>query len=250
MVFLYLEEGVRISLENYTLILPSISVGNVGQLAVDLLLNNLEVKPVAYVHHPCFLPIVGADPFDPQSTRMATSCQLFECKDKQLAILQNRSPLIPGKVAEYRTFLVNFIKEQKIKRTVLLCSSFSQFFTIEDIRGVPMHYLSSSSLSSEEFSSFNWKKFSLPDKVDPNETVPIPGGGIAKSFLEDCEREGIPLAVLILVCSEGDNYPEAFQMVERLNEWLNLIQVDSTNKWKMPISWTLPYGSGAPKTVY
>ncbi|GIX86504.1 proteasome assembly chaperone 2 [Caerostris extrusa] len=116
---------------------------------------------------------------------------------------------------------------------------------------VPAHFLSSSSFSdTETLVNLQWKKFALHPKINPKETSSIPGGGIAKFLLEDCEKEGIPFVILILVCSEGNNYPEAFQMVERLNDWLNLKQKEDSSNWKMPISWTLPYGNAAPKTIY
>ncbi|KAF8766725.1 XK-related protein 6 like protein [Argiope bruennichi] len=45
---------------------------------------------------------------------------------------------------------------------------------------------SSQSFLERKFSQLSWKKFALPAKVDPSETSAIPGGGIAKSLLEDC----------------------------------------------------------------
>ena len=39
-------------------------MGNVGQLAVDLLINSLQLKRVGYLHHPGLLPLVGNDAFD------------------------------------------------------------------------------------------------------------------------------------------------------------------------------------------
>lgn len=48
--------------------------------------------------------------------------------------------------------------------------------------------------------------------------------------------EDLPLAVLLLFCSEGDNIPDAFTLVNRLNDWLHLLvtpvsgkRVDSLN---------------------
>ena len=43
---------------------PSISVGNVGQLTADLLINTLELSRVGYVQDPTILPLVGNDAFD------------------------------------------------------------------------------------------------------------------------------------------------------------------------------------------
>lgn len=35
--------------------------------------------------------------------------------------------------------------------------------------------------------------------------------------------EDVPLAVLLLFCSEGDNIPDAFTLINRLNDWLHLL---------------------------
>lgn len=35
--------------------------------------------------------------------------------------------------------------------------------------------------------------------------------------------EDLPLAVLLLFCSEGDNIPDAFTLINRLNDWLHLL---------------------------
>lgn len=35
--------------------------------------------------------------------------------------------------------------------------------------------------------------------------------------------EDLPLAVLLLFCSEGDNIPDAFTLVNHLNDWLHLL---------------------------
>ena len=43
---------------------PSISVGNVGQLTVDLLVNTLQLPRVGYLNDPAILPLVGNDAFD------------------------------------------------------------------------------------------------------------------------------------------------------------------------------------------
>ncbi|XP_054710873.1 proteasome assembly chaperone 2-like [Uloborus diversus] len=247
------DENKQPIFEDYIFILPSISVGNVGQLAVDLLLNNLEVKHVAFIEEPSILPIVGPDPFDPESTKLATSCELFQFEEKKLLIMQQRAPIIPEEISRYKDFITNFIKSHKFKKTVLLSSSFSQFFTAENLQGVPIHYLLTSTVREEEkqFENISWRKFQLPQNVDPTETSLIPGGGIAAKLLKDCEEQQVPLVVLILVCSEGNNYPEALQMVKSINQWLQLKQTkDSEEVWKIPISWALPYGSDAPHTMF
>lgn len=250
--FVFWEQSSPMNLEGYTLILPSISVGNVGQLAVDLLLNNLNVKKAAYIHHPSIIPMVGVDPFKSECSDLTTSCQLYVCEEKKFAIIQHRAPLITAKIHSYITFMTSFIKDQKIKRTILLASSFSEFFTIDDLNGVPIHYLTTTCDTDtiDAFKALGWKEFSLSSKVVSSEFSTIPGGGISKHLLENCEKEAIPLVALILICSEGNNYPEAFQTIECLNKWLSLKEDMAADKWQAPISWKLPFGSAAPKTLY
>lgn len=40
--------------------------------------------------------------------------------------------------------------------------------------------------------------------------------------LHSC-KEDLPLAVLLLFCSEGDNIPDAFAVANHLNDWLHLL---------------------------
>lgn len=41
---------------------PAISIGNVGQLAMDLVLSNVEVEYIGALDHSALLPVAGADP--------------------------------------------------------------------------------------------------------------------------------------------------------------------------------------------
>ena len=49
------------ALHSLPLILPSVSVGNVGQLAVDALIASFSAVKVGYLRTPHILPIVAAD---------------------------------------------------------------------------------------------------------------------------------------------------------------------------------------------
>lgn len=42
-------------------------------------------------------------------------------------------------------------------------------------------------------------------------------------FCCSCSK-GIQMAVLLKFCSEGDNIPDAFALVNYLNEWLQLVK--------------------------
>ena len=42
------------------LLQPCVSVGNVAQLAVDLLINTLSLSRAGHLHHPSILPLAGS----------------------------------------------------------------------------------------------------------------------------------------------------------------------------------------------
>lgn len=91
---------------------PSISVGNVGQLAVDLMINTLKLPRVGYLSDPAVLPLIGNDAFDHtqpaghlhtsaegtlcdyfMSSSLLTHSVVYASKELQLAIVQFRAPI-------------------------------------------------------------------------------------------------------------------------------------------------------------
>uniref|UniRef100_A0A1A8V074 Proteasome (Prosome, macropain) assembly chaperone 2 n=1 Tax=Nothobranchius furzeri TaxID=105023 RepID=A0A1A8V074_NOTFU len=49
---------------------------------------------------------------------------------------------------------------------------------------------------------------------------------------------------------KGDNIPDAFALVNHLNDWLHLLDtLGSECKWKIPTSWNLPFGTGIPPAL-
>ena len=68
---------------------PAISVGNVGQLACDLLIATLDVEKVGYFCSPCFLPIVGNNPFASslQAENSNTPCLSSEGRSCYLVLI-------------------------------------------------------------------------------------------------------------------------------------------------------------------
>ena len=69
-----------IALYYYVIIIfqPAVSVGNVGQLAVDMVISTLWMERIGYIYHDSILPLVGNDPFahpESVSCKIVTSCE-------------------------------------------------------------------------------------------------------------------------------------------------------------------------------
>ena len=94
------ERGVSLTgLEGHSLVMACVSVGNVGQLAVDVLLASLQaagqLSLLSQLHHPAVIPVVGADPIQAGSG-LTCGLQLYQAVQHKLLILQVRSGLLPG----------------------------------------------------------------------------------------------------------------------------------------------------------
>ena len=116
-----LQEGLNVA--GYTLILPSVAVGNVGQLSVDLLIATLGLRRAGRIFDTSFIPLVGADPYDETSEDICTSVDLYVLHEKRIVALQIRSPLVK-RPSKFFHEILNFVTDQKIAKVGIAFQSF------------------------------------------------------------------------------------------------------------------------------
>ncbi|XP_046488655.1 proteasome assembly chaperone 2 [Neodiprion pinetum] len=244
-----------IDLTGYTLIIPSVAVGNVGQLAVDLFISSLSAKRIGYVWDSAFIPIVGPDPYNENSSALCTAVDLFCSTDKRVLLIQIRSPLSKKPFLFFKK-LQNFITEKHIAKVIILTSSYSHEKRDQQIRTIPLRYIASPEIKSEfgaMFDSLNWTH--LESKIDEygrSEVLAIPGGGFAKNLYDVFVENHIPCAVLLRFCSEGDNIPDAMELANYLNQWLELFSKDASGNLliRKPSSWRFLFGNDPPLEMF
>lgn len=54
---------------------PAVSVGNAGQLAVDLLITKIKPQKCGLIWHSAVLPMVGGDPYSSSQAALTTSAE-------------------------------------------------------------------------------------------------------------------------------------------------------------------------------
>lgn len=260
----------------YSLVVAAVSVGNVGQLAADLIVSTLEMTNVGYIYDESILPVVGNNPYSAvshSSCSLVTGCEVYECTEKQLVVVLQRTPFVKGKRSGFRKRLVKWIKEHNFNQVVILTSSFSHERLDSQLDGSQFRFLTSPSMESTIGDLFRnklkWKQLerrpsfpAAPSGVENNNNdqtgvVYIPGGGIAKTLFTDCCSLDMNVIVLLLFCAEGDNAWHAKHLVTLLNQWLALVPISSnseyqqtTGNWKIPPSWRLTFGSTFDPTLY
>lgn len=233
-------------LSGYTLIVPSVAVGNVGQLVCDLLISSLKMTKTATVYSPAFIPVLGYDPYDLTSTSLSGSCDLYQCNTNSLLVLQLRAPLVYKYAKTFLSEIVERFKSKGIKDIVVLTSSFAH--EKKHILTSPFRYVANNVCPhSSKITGLNW----LQHESLENGVV-IPGGGFGAMLYELCEEQSMPCLILYKYCSEGDNIPDAYEMIHYLNSILPVFgsNTDLVKQLVQPVSWKLLYGRPPPQDIY
>ncbi|KAG5265179.1 hypothetical protein AALO_G00262240 [Alosa alosa] len=255
-------DETRPSFKSYTLILPAISVGNVGQLAADLIISTLQLQKIGYFHTDGLIPMVGNNPYATSAENandLSTNAEVYCSKDLKLTVLQIRAPILQTKIKQFRKSIVSWIKSSGFSKTVLLSSSHAYQRDDQQLEGTPLRYLLSPALQQEagpRIKELEWREMekvcAFPGISDSEQRLFIPGGGITKGLYTDCCNEDIPMAVVLMFCSEGDNIPDAFALGNYLNDWLHLLSksAQGSPQWNIPPSWKLLFGGGIPPAIF
>jgi len=156
-----------VNFEGNTLVLPSLSIGNVGQLAIDLIVSTLSLPRVGYLDNPHVLPIVGNDSLDGKNGHLALNLEVFKAPSSNVTFLQQRAPVIKGRNALYAESLINWIKESRFKEVILLFSTDASHRVDLQLTGSQLRYLQTDSFQSDIIQKLGWLQLENISKETP-----------------------------------------------------------------------------------
>ncbi|CAN6286704.1 unnamed protein product [Urochloa humidicola] len=275
-------EGESFSASCPTLIMPALSIGNVGQLAVDLLISSARARRVAYLDEPSVLPCAGNDAFGPDAVGdLALALEAYESTSHRLAFIQQRSPVITGMMVSFAKNVADFIKNIGKNHIVILSSLDSGKRRVIDASSdMQVYYLSSCNEdgSDPEYEKLGWKKL---EEYDPSHkrwsclTGLVESGVFTEDMGEDtdemtindyyaslpfaalfsaCKAKGLKVSCVLCYCSEGDNMPESFQLAEAVCKLLGhgpeKFHGNGSNGWIVPLSWKSVYGPPPDMSIF
>jgi proteasome assembly chaperone 2 len=254
--------GDRAAFAGKTLVLPAVGHGNVGQLAVDLMIQTLVVDRLASgqsrlgcLDHPSVLPCVGTDAFAPigggspraratdeggsQSKVLATALELHgdERVCPGAVFLQLRGDVCVGASKKFANDLASFIESCAFAEVVIAASlpSTAQGAASETVGGTWFRHARGFFSAKETFELATDDRWSRAD-VPPIEPDSIPGPGPDKkqnaatsllppwSLLRAVTRVSPKrdASCLVAVCSEGDNSDDAARAASTLVRFLGI----------------------------
>jgi len=221
---------------NNTIILPALSVGNIGQLTIDLLISTFSFEKVGYLESKFVLCVTGNGAHhDPKD--LVTNLEVYQKKDSNITLLQQRGPIIKKNSKSFSQSLINWIQNNNFQHIILLESAEASFRLDTQITGSQLRFISTKTINNQ-LSWLHLEKESF-DVFVRRETF-------TSTFFDDCQTKGLDLLVLVLFCSEGNNIPESIIMATNIINFFHLKKsTDSLNSftWVFPNSWNTIEGT-------
>lgn len=226
----------EIDLSDFIVIIPSIGVGNVAQLAVDLVVSNLQLQKCGSIWHQAIVQLIGPSAYEHEEDS-TTAAELYICQEKKLLVVQIRAPIVPNLAESFFDDLVTFFQEKKINRVYILTSSYAH--EKHEVTSSSYAYASNNKFQTDKatmqkIESLGWVEYDLMNVIH--------GGGYAKRLLKS--MESLEALILFKYVSEGDNRPEARQLLLQLNTLLNILPEQiKYEDLIVPSSWRFLYGN-------
>lgn len=261
-------DGRPADLRGHTVIVPSLGVGNVAQLGADLLIATLRLRKCAIAWHPAVVPIVGPRAFDHDAdTETTGACELYTSEPhhhRQLSVLQLRTPLAPAAMAAFVGELLDHFRAAGIGRLIVLTSSYA--YEKHLVAGAAFAYVATEAFEAAEAPRVFGERLG----AQRFEGDVIFGGGFARRLLQAAGERDMEAVVVFKYVSEGDNRPDARDMVALLGDgrlgraeggdvtaerccWPGAcLPRDDAGEVRLvePLSWKLLFGNEAPAEMY
>ncbi|XP_049533940.1 proteasome assembly chaperone 2 [Anopheles darlingi] len=242
----------EIDFTGYTLIVPSVSVGNVPQLAVDVIIETLKLDPVGQLWHPALIPVIGAPAFEHEPADfVSTSAELYLSEEKHLAVLQLRAPLVGN--AQQRAFLeqlADFVRDRHFTEVLLLASCFAH--EKSNVRTAPFSYVANEMYERADDAGSR-RLTEDGGRWTKHTGGVIHGGGFGAKLLELLTERSIAGVLLFMYVSEGDNTTEGLMLARMLHtiSGERLLPAGAQEfDFRWPKSWQHLFGSSHPRSLY
>ncbi|TPX44794.1 hypothetical protein SeMB42_g04195 [Synchytrium endobioticum] len=234
------------SLERSTIIMPAAnSIGNVGQLTMDLLISSLkDCMLVGHLESEFVLPVAGLNAFsDGGKGPLTTALEVFQSTSHpKLTIVQLRSALPPSKFQLFASSLRQWVESIPFQDVIVVSGADATGRADQQIARPRITYFASfreNFCYDDKLKTLDWSK--IDEFTESNSS----GTGLVKHLVDEFKMDDSRLSLLVLLwyTTEGDNLTDSNRMVSGLNELLDLMICD----YKAPPSWKGLFG-GQPST--
>ncbi|KAI5950535.1 hypothetical protein CANMA_005195 [Candida margitis] len=250
--FTPIDHRLQPDISGSALVLPSISIGNIPQLTIDLLIHTYSLTKIGYLDGLYLYPF--ASPIDyvnlPSKQGISHAVEVYYSPKLNITVVQQRSPIIPTYSSTFvHQVIVPFITTNRFESVFVLNSSDAGL--VESVNSGDIKLYDTEDLITSNLENLSLTSPSLQDSSDPNDK----GNDNNSKFVTELvkaiisqngESKSKPINVKVIVSYvyEGDNFYDAEKSATRLQEALKLKEQEgrTVTKWVKPVSWLGAYG--------
>ncbi|KAI9183344.1 hypothetical protein H9P43_004261 [Blastocladiella emersonii ATCC 22665] len=236
-------------LRGATLVLPTVSTGNVPQLVADLLASTLgDMARVGDLGSPYVLNLCGPDAFG-RADQVAMPLEVYHSPAANLAVLQLRTPVIQGYGGKFTRAVWDWAAAAGVARIVVLASADAAYRSDHLIEGTPsfrQFALGTGGTDDTTPSSALFASAAKPLEPEHRSGL-LRGAGILAPLVAVAGKAGIPTDVLVTFTLEGDNLPDTMMVWSKVHAALGL--ADAARQPRVPASWAELYGAALAPAV-
>lgn len=221
-------------LKSSSLIIPSVSIGNIPQLAIDLLIHTFDFVKIGSLSDTYLYPFASPidHTFDKPQRGVSTAIEIYYSSAHHITVIQQRSPIIPSFVGAYVDEIVRpFIASNQFAKVYVLDSSDAGL--VEEITPGTIDVY-----TNEDFLSKSLESLKLSKKPTTNYDHSVYGRALIKAITADT-ASAPDLNVLVTYVYEGDNFYDGEVLANKL---ILAMDLDPVDKWTKPVSWLGVYG--------
>ena len=113
---------------NLTIILAIPSIGNCGQLGLDLILTTLtessSVVKLGAIESDCLIPMTGREQYTITSPPfLCMPLEVYKCVNKPFLFVQQRSQCFPGRSEKFANDLIKLFRTWEVQRVIIICGA-------------------------------------------------------------------------------------------------------------------------------
>ena len=222
---------------------PALGTGNVGEMALDLLITSSSAIRIATMENEHLLPAIGNDPFTMEKPgTLVSSMELYQVaslsSDRLILLLTQRSPPITGHQAPFATAVVQWAKSVGVGQILVLTGLDASMRRDAQLIGpCSTRFLRGGDLGKDLSGSLGSLHLEPLEQEYREEEEASHGLLPPWVTLRAFEAEQVPYLLLGAFALEGDNVSVAMEVAK-----LAMTLGGLKNEVKMPCSFSSVYG--------